>query len=200
MDKRSLKSREMLQAALLERLREEAFENIDIQSITDKADTARVTFYRHYGTKEELLLDVLENIYQVLQVNLVDISLEQVLDFRNLPPSFFLFSFLASDRLLHKKLLTGSTSALVQARIRHYIIAQVQRALSKDNVDLPVTLIANQMASILIGNIMWWLAEDLPYSPEQMAQLSHWTVIGGIMTLLGRSAEINLVPLNWEIK
>lgn len=200
MDKRIQKSKQMLQAALLELLREKAFETIEIQAITEKADTARVTFYRHYGTKEELLLDVLENIYQGLQVHLVDISMEQVLDLRRLPPSYFLFSFLASDRALHKKLLTGSVSALIQARIRHYVVQQVLLSLQKDAVHLPIPLIANQMASILIGNIIWWLAEDLPHSPEYMARLSHSIVIGGIMTLLGRSSEITLPTDRLEIK
>ena len=202
MDKRIIRSKQMLQDALLALLREEDFESIEIQAITDKADTARVTFYRHYGKKEELLLDVLENIYQGLQVHLVDISIAQVLDYRNLPPSFFLFSFLASDRALHKKLLTGSTSALIQRRIRHYIVAQVLRAFSKGGEfsDLPAALFANQMASTILGNIMWWLAEDLPYSPEYMAQLSHWTVIGGMLTLLGRSSEIQFPPSDWFIK
>jgi AcrR family transcriptional regulator len=202
MDKRSIKSRQMLQSALLELLREEAFENIEIQAITEKADTARVTFYRHYGTKEELLLDVLENIYQDLKIHVPELTIAKILDFQQLPPSYFLFNFLASDRALHKKLLTGSASALIQARIRHYVLQSIMQNFQKDanNADFPISLLANQMASMLIGNIMWWLTEDVPHSPEYMARISHWIIIGGIMTLLGRSSEIHLPPADWLIE
>lgn len=55
-----------LRKALLELIQEKDYSDITIQEITDRADTARVTFYRNYGSKEELLLDSLEHIYTML--------------------------------------------------------------------------------------------------------------------------------------
>lgn len=196
MDKRVVKTRHMLQEAFLDLLREKSFEAIEIQEITERADTARVTFYRHYGTKEELMLDAIENIYQSLQPDLSVFSVDSILDLRQTPPSYFLFAFLEQDRQLHKKLFTGSVSALIQQRIRHYIVLHITMTFSSAPryADLPVGLIANHMASSVIGNVMWWLAEDVPYSAEYMARLSHGMGVTGAMTLIGRGDEVILPP------
>ncbi|MEO1646588.1 MAG: TetR/AcrR family transcriptional regulator, partial [Chloroflexota bacterium] len=63
MDRRIRRTRKALQDALIDLLHEKSLENIDIQEITELADTARVTFYRHYGTKEELLIDAMHDIH-----------------------------------------------------------------------------------------------------------------------------------------
>src|SRR5437868_5100011 len=110
MDRRTIKTKQTLQDALLSLLREQPFEDIEIQAITDRADTARVTFYRHYGKKEELLADVLETIYQEMQAVMQVVSVEQLMDLRQPPPSLILFEYLERDRTLFKKLFTGSTS------------------------------------------------------------------------------------------
>jgi AcrR family transcriptional regulator len=196
MDKRIIKTRQMLQEALLSLLREKPFESIEIQAITERANTARVTFYRHYATKEELLLDAIEQVYQLLQSQVAAIPIENALDFRQTPPSYFLFAFLEQDRMLHKKLFTGSVSALLQQRVRHYIVRQVTQTFSAAPryADLPVGLVANHIASTVIGNIVWWLSEDVPYSAEYMARITHWMGLAGVMTVIGRGDDITLPP------
>ena len=202
MDRRTVKTRQMLQDALFDLLHEKPFEAIDIQEITDRADTARVTFYRHYGTKEELLLDVIETIYQGMQAALQAVSVESLMDFRQTPPNQILFDFLESDRALYKKLFTGSISAFIQQRLRHYIVQQVVLTFSTAPryADLPIALIANHIASCVIGNVMWWLSEDVPYSANYMARLTHWLSMLGVMTYIGRADELTLPPPDaWHI-
>ncbi len=196
MDRRTLKTRQMLQDALLALLREQSFEDIEIQAITDRADTARVTFYRHYSTKEELLADVIETVYQEMESVMQAVSVERLMDFRQPPPNLILFDFLERDRELYKKLFMGSISAFIQQRLRYYVVQQVMMTFSTapQYADLPVGLIANHCASCLIGNIMWWLSEDVPYSGLYMARITHWTAMIGIMTLIGRAQELTLPP------
>lgn len=186
MDKRVVKTKQILQQALLTLLREKSLENIEIQAITERANTARVTFYRHYGTKEELLLDALEGFYEELKTELGAPSVERVLNFEQSPPEIAFFKFLERDRPLNKRLLTGSTSAIIQERVRQYIVEQVMLTFSKTPgyAEVPLVLLANHMASIVIGNSMWWLAEDLPYSAEYMARITHQLAWAGAQTLL----------------
>ncbi len=202
MDKRTQKTRQLLQDALLSLVREQAFEDIEIQAITDRADTARVTFYRHYGTKEELLADVIETVYQNMQAVIQAVSVERLMDFRQPPPNLILFDFLERDRALYKKLFMGSISAFIQQRLRHYVVQQVVMTFSgaPKYADLPIGLIANHVASCLIGNIMWWLSEDVPYSGAYMACITHWTAMMGIMTLIGRADELTMPPPDaWRV-
>lgn len=202
MDRRTIKTKQMLQDALLSLLREQPFEEIEIQAITDRADTARVTFYRHYGTKEELLGDVIETVYQNMQAALQAVSVEQVLDANQTPPNQILFDFLERDRALYKKLFTGSISAFIQQKLRHYIVQQTMMTFgtAPQYADLPLGLVANHMASCVIGNIMWWLSEDVPYSAQYMARITHWTAIIGVMTLIGRQNELTPPPPDaWRV-
>jgi AcrR family transcriptional regulator len=201
-DRRIVKTRQGLQAAFLSLLREMPFEKIEIQEITDRANTARATFYRHYGTKEELLLDVIEHIYEELIAQRRAISVDQILDFRQPPPAQMLFSFLERDRALQKKLFSGSVSALIQQRIRHYIVEQIIQAFTAMPLyaDLPVVLIANHVASVTIGNIMWWLLDDLPYSGEYIARLSYWMGLAGALTVIGHGDKLTMPPPEaWKI-
>ena len=201
-DRRVIKTRKSLQAALLSLLREQPFEEIEIQAITERADTARVTFYRHYATKEELLLDVMEDIYQEMQARLQMVSVESMMDFQQTPPCQILFDFLELDRPLYKKLFMGSVSALIQQRIRHYLVQQIVLTLGESprHADLPLGLIANHIASCVIGNIMWWLAEDVPYSGAYMARITHRMSLAGAMMFVGRGDEITFPsPDAWRV-
>jgi AcrR family transcriptional regulator len=194
MDRRIVKTRKMLQDALLALLRERPFEKIDIQAITDRANTARVTFYRHYGTKEELLVDMLADIYEELLSELTTITVEGLLDFQQIPPIQVLFDFLQRDPTLYKNLLTGSVGALIQQRVRHYLVLQVVFTFSNtpQYADQPIVLLANSIASQAIGNMMWWLEDDLPYSPAYMARLTHIAAFSGAVAIMERQAELKM--------
>ena len=182
MDRRIRRTKRNLQQALLTLLHEKPLEAITIQEITDLADTARVTFYRHYGTKEELLIDAIEGIYQQVQASLPTTTVDDIMNLDSVPPPQILFEFLASDRAFHKRLFTGSVSALIQQRIRVYIVEQVNHNLHTISGYNPQTipLIANHVASVTIGNIMWWLTEDIPYTPAEMGKLTHTLAIMGV--------------------
>jgi AcrR family transcriptional regulator len=196
MDRRIQKTREALRAALMSLLRDKALEQVEIQEITDRANTARVTFYRHYGTKEELLIDIIEQIYGRFEGLFTVLSVEQILDFRLTPPILPVFEMFETDRLFYKKLFNGTASALIQQRMRHYVVRQVTQTFGSAPryANLPLFLIANHIASVIVGNVMWWLSDDLSYSAAYMAQVTHWTSLMGAMSLVGRQGEIILPP------
>ncbi|MEL6309664.1 MAG: TetR/AcrR family transcriptional regulator [Chloroflexota bacterium] len=193
MDRRVKRTRTALQDALIALLREKSLEQIEIQEITDLADTARVTFYRHYGTKEELLLDTMETIYHDLLASIELPTISAMMNLNNNPPMIQLFEFVAQDRAFYKKIFMSSVSSLVQQRLREYIVEQITLAFSKSlmyrTANAPVTLVANNIASLMIGNVTWWLVDDLPYSPEYMARMTRRVLVLGIMGLAGQKGE-----------
>jgi AcrR family transcriptional regulator len=202
MDRRIVKTRKGLRDALWGLLREKSLEQIDIQEITDRANTARVTFYRHYHTKEELLLDMIEQIYKGMEEQVSVISAEQIFDLRFDPPSLPLFEFIAKDRPFYKKLFTGTVSGIVQQRLRQYIVHQITTRFTQSPryANLPLFMMSNYIASATIGNLIWWLADDLPYSPKHIAQITHRISVMGVMNLVGRGHEIILPPdADWRI-
>ncbi|MQY02097.1 TetR/AcrR family transcriptional regulator [Actinomadura macrotermitis] len=56
-DRRSLRTRRALTAALMDLMRDRRYDAITIQQITDRADVGRSTFYAHFTGKDDLLAD-----------------------------------------------------------------------------------------------------------------------------------------------
>ena len=179
--------RYLLQDALIALIREQPYQNIEIQAITERANTARVTFYRHYASKDELLLDYLERLYQDLNKTISVVSYGQLLDQEN-PPSLSLFELIALDKDLYCRLLNSPMGMVIQQRVRLYIVAHVKRAVI-GSLPIPehtITLIANHMASCTLGYISWWLlsADASHYTAREIALLNQTLAIGGIATLI----------------
>ena len=61
-DIRSELSRSWMCAALLQLMEEKPFNRISITEITKKAGVSRVTFYRHYTSKEDIFIKKLSNL------------------------------------------------------------------------------------------------------------------------------------------
>jgi AcrR family transcriptional regulator len=201
MDKRIQKTREALQQALLRLIQQKPYEAIQIIDITNEANTARVTFYRHYSTKEELLLDIMDRIYEEMRSHFSQNQIENVLDLRQEPPNLRLFRFVDDNTDVIRILLTGPKAAIVQQRLRHYIVYQVTQNFMQSPrlADLPLGLIANHVASCTIGNLIWWVIENKPYSAEYIARLTHSMSITGIFAIVGRLSEVTFPEPNfWQ--
>src|SRR5215207_4763884 len=61
-DRRVKRTREVLQKALIELMSERGYDTITIQDIVDRANIGRTTFYLHYSSKDELLVNCHESI------------------------------------------------------------------------------------------------------------------------------------------
>lgn len=192
MDRRIERTKHNLQEALLSLIREMPFEEIEIQTITDRAQTARVTFYRHYATKTELLLDCLAAIYDRIMAVMTPYELEMVLDLNQPPPCLALFEFLDQDRELYRRLAIGSVGAMVQQRVREYVVEENLSMFGRSPryADLPIGLMANHIASCVVGNVVWWLTDGSGYAPEYISRMTHAMAMTGALTMVGRQDDI----------
>jgi len=159
-DARALRSREALQGALLTLLEERQFHEITIRDITNRAEVSYPTFFRRYGTKEELLEDIaageirrlLTTTYANLELNSPEKSLRQ------------LCQYVQDHRKLWKSLLT--TQAEVAMRIE---FARISAGIGNDqqairmNPWLPVSLASRFVATGVLEILGWWLSQDEDY-------------------------------------
>ena len=61
-DKRIIKTKRSLKAAMIKMLEEESFESISITELCREADVSRITFYSHYSDKYALLDDIFNDL------------------------------------------------------------------------------------------------------------------------------------------
>ena len=206
MDRRIARTHRALRGALLELIEEKSLEAITIQEITDRADTARITFYRHYKDKHELLAACLDQIYAELQTRMTipeEIEEKQAgqLICRYLE---IWYAYLAEQRPFFKQVFTGSVAAVVRQHLRDLVIQQIFQIMQRSNFltqypfPVPVEIVAAFMAESQIGLITWWLETDSPHSPTLLAEIATRLMETGIFGIINKEpveGDISYYPI-----
>lgn len=80
MDSRIVKTKRDIRNALVELLKEIPFEKVTIKLVSEKAMVARPTFYAHYNTVQDILIDYLQDLYETASstIDKYDLSIENL--------------------------------------------------------------------------------------------------------------------------
>lgn len=187
-DRRKVRTRKLLRDALIELIVEKGYDTITVQDIADRANIARATFYLHYNDKEDLLIRSFEDVYDDLVARLAPMHTEKLLN-EGYKTDIVAFEHVAEYANFYKVMLSRHGVASFSVRMRHYL-AKVARDLSanmlpKEILDSPIfDAMLHQQAGGLIAMISWWLENDMPYTPEEMAKLSHRIGLHGCWALI----------------
>ena len=175
-DRRVQRTRKLLRESLISLILEEGYDEISILDITEKANLGRATFYLHFRDKDELLLEVMDQLVvdffdQVPQLTAAHWHLEDT------KTIIKLFEFAADHYDLYR-ILTIGKGGITAARQLHRSIAENVKEFLQSEVEalgtetaLPIDFIANHFTGSLLAIIYWWLNNDLPYSAEEMAKM-----------------------------
>jgi hypothetical protein len=81
---------------------------------------------------------------------------------------------------LYRILLSSPGAMPIVSRVNATIAARVLekcRALFEGETTIPPEIFAFHMASSLLSVMQWWLENEMPYSPERMAEIYHQLVV-----------------------
>ncbi len=167
-DRRVRRSQRLLGDALVSLILEKGYDAITIKDITDRADVAHATFYRHYRDKDELLTKRLEEIIGELEAMTQEPTLRDA-------EGYLIFKHAQEHSALYRILLSSEGTAKVRKRIRESLAAKTLATcepLRQANEDfISASIAANHIAASLLSLIEWWLEHDMPYPPYHMAQV-----------------------------
>ena len=86
------------------------------------------------------------------------------------------FAHVAEHASLYKVLLGENGMGYVINRIIDYIARfgelQLRAGLGTFELDFPVEIVARHVAGSLYALITWWLMNDMPYTPREMAEMT----------------------------
>ncbi|HRQ37578.1 MAG TPA: TetR/AcrR family transcriptional regulator [Chloroflexota bacterium] len=186
-DRRVRRTRALLGQALRDLITAKPYETITIQDITDQADLNRATFYLHYASKEELLMDSLEQEFDNLVAQME--SEKNGRPFWEDPATVrLIFEYVAANADLFKVLLGSQGQGYVMYRIIHYIaqveMEELQSAFGAETLPIPHDILARHFAGALFALVSWWLEEGMPYSPTYMAETIQQLCMVGFMPVL----------------
>jgi AcrR family transcriptional regulator len=187
-DRRKVRTRALLREALLRLIVERGYDALTVQDITEAADIRRATFYMHYNDKEDLLVKVLQGIFDTLVQQIESQTVQDHLGGKTQPESFrMMFAHVAEHAVLYRVILSGQGGASVAAAIREYLANHVVQALhgSGRQTVIPAEVLARYIAGAELGFITWWLEAGMPYSPERMAEMAQALILHGVLPLSG---------------
>ena len=177
-DRRTLRTRALLQQALIELLHERRYDAITIQDIVDRANVGRTTFYLHFRSKDELVMHCHEDIVSAFHFGPRYPRSRAALLSPEVPPGVIAaYRHLQDARAPLARLLQSKESLLILQRLRDWsaqdIDASLQAAFADIESSIPIDVLAHYLAGAQIALLHWWLEQPQPQTPEQLAQTVH---------------------------
>lgn len=175
MDKREEKTLNAIHKAFTKLISEKDYAEITIQEILDNAKISRSTFYSHYKTKDELLLNISNHIFDHIFSHTLeeekthDFSKDKIFNYRHLVTHFFYH--VLDEKSLFKGIFKSNGMDLFLNEFRKKIKIFVESYFSnypyKNNIPL------NLKEAIVIENFIvilkYWIENDFKETPEDIA-------------------------------
>jgi AcrR family transcriptional regulator len=188
-DPRVKKTRQGLREAFVRLILAKGYDDISIQDIATEAQAARITFYRHYSDKQELLTDCLNTLYEELIVKTEILSPQGLLE--GYSPVRVLYDHIEEQENLYRILFSSRGTQTVIERMRHHMamnaMERIRLSGRMPSEDIPLEIIAYHVASAQLGLAIWWLDHNKPYSADYMARISLWLTLTGLIETMGGS-------------
>jgi hypothetical protein len=164
-DRRIQKTKKSLTEALIYLVLEKGYEKVTIQDIIDKANVGRSTFYIHYESKEQLLIDGHNN----LNIKMFDDpSNSKEIDFLNL------FNHIAENKMLAKAMLGKKGGNIMTEFFKNNIALKIKKRYSKNfgktKIDQKtLTYLSEAAGAAIVSLIVSWIEDDMLFTAKEMA-------------------------------
>jgi AcrR family transcriptional regulator len=174
-DLRVRRTRKLLWEALLAEMSARAFEEITVTDICDRAMVHRTTFYKHYEDKYALLEQGMRQMYDALVAE-AEHAPPSAFSLDDPPPYFIrLFEHVAERQQFYRLMLCGEGVARFQRLVKNYVAEVVQTRAAgvippHQPAWAPPAMHVQFFSGAVLSLLAWWLENDLPLSPYQMAQ------------------------------
>lgn len=181
-DPRVLRTRRLLQDALLSLARERSLDEISVADVADRATVNRSTFYQHYPDTDTLLADALD-----AQAALVGADLTQIRPGTADPETPEVLvryaTHVAENVALYRSALGEHGSPVAVTRLRRRIGALALEGLALHGrpaalSTMPLPIAAAALAGSVIGVLVAWLERD-PLPPPQEVASWAWSAVSG---------------------
>lgn len=184
-DPRIIRTKRAFEKALLQLLKENEYEKITVRKIAEIAGLNRATFYLHYVDKEDLLEQYLTKFLKDFEQNAEIMTNEFSYEYNKPHPLFIrMFEHIQNNRKFYKIMLLKNENPQIIFSVRRIINSFVKQAsehMIKEGIkfSVPSNIRESFITSAYLGTIIWWLENDMPYSPKYMAtQLTIISTVG----------------------
>ncbi len=170
-DRRSIRTRNALRAALIDLIGERGWDAIAVQDLCERANVGRSTFYSHFPNKDALLLGGLED----LRAELGQAATRARGEGSSPAAGGFRFSLgliehAHQQRKVFRGLIGRRSGYVVQQRFREMVVRLVDDELpAASKGKLPKAAMARALAAAFVELLAWWVEQRSPMPPAELA-------------------------------
>ncbi|WOD65400.1 TetR/AcrR family transcriptional regulator (plasmid) [Niallia taxi] len=177
-DPRIVRTRLLIKEAFVDLLKEMDIEKMTVSKIAARATISRVTFYLHYrdipDMLEKMADDMIEDIQQILysqsekeySSNADWLMLTSLLEHFAEHASFYKVTLGSRKTPIFMERLSNELTKMITERIKEKGTAKIGNGKEEIQTDIAMWY----GSSALIGTIIAWLRNDLPYTPHFLAK------------------------------
>lgn len=190
-DRRILKTRAALGAALVRLLERVPFEQLSIAQIAAEADIARPTFYQHYDSMETLFASVVDAMLDEVESRLDDADLVMPVENRVIMRK--ILSVWAEHAVTLRVLVENGSRRVLVERFEQGVRTMLTRTVRVNRLE-PVreadaAYVASYLANAAVGVFTCWSARQFRESPAEIEALVASLVGPGVERLLVARSE-----------
>ncbi len=199
-DRRVRRSRRAMQEALVSLVLERGFAAVTVETIIQRADVSRATFYAHFSDIDQLLRSVVTDLIQ----SLVKRSAETAPTGPNAVAKGAAISLLCQHadehRDLYRVILSGSGNGQGRAAYTNALTEGITRVftslVASNNAvpRIPIDVVARSWAGSFTSLLDWWLVDSPERSVAEMADVGIALLVNGFAWSIGVEGGIDLDP------
>ncbi len=172
-DPRVRRTRRLLRDALVSLMLEKDFASISIKEITERAEVAYITFFRHFESLDHLLMEVLDEGLAELMGHIETLAKQSETSALE-TEGRLIFEYIEQKADLFRILFKSQSVTRVRKKVIQNIAVIFQKSclpLARSGNQVTVAITSNHIATSLLALIEWWLDNNRKPAPTQMGKV-----------------------------
>ncbi|WAA09148.1 TetR/AcrR family transcriptional regulator [Fervidibacillus albus] len=156
--------RECIFTSLMILMKKKEYQDITITDITNKAGVSRMAYYRNYSSKENIITDYLDELFEKY--------LEEISNYKHIDAYVFaykFFEYFRQHRELIENLNKANLSVLILNKFDGYLLSIFEKILYNDGPKSSSKYAIQFLAGGLYKVLIEWVESGLKENDEEMA-------------------------------
>jgi AcrR family transcriptional regulator len=183
----------MLRDALVSLILEKDYASITIKEITKRADVAYITFYRHFESLDQLLMEVLDEGLAELLDHIETLAKQSETSALE-TEGRLIFEYIEQKADLFRILLKSQSVARIRKKVIRNIATIFQKSclpLARSGNPLTIAITSNHIATSLLALIEWWLENNMKPPPAQMGKVYKSLIIDSTVAAVSSLSAVS---------
>ncbi|HEX9333935.1 MAG TPA: TetR/AcrR family transcriptional regulator [Anaerolineales bacterium] len=191
-DPRVRRTHRLLRDALVSLMLEKDYASISIKEITDRAEVAYITFFRHFESLDQLLMEVLDEGLTELIVHIETLAKHSETSALE-AEGRLIFEYIKQKADLFRILFKSQSVTRVRKKIVRKIAVIFQKScmpLARADNQITVAILSNHIATSLLALIEWWLDNKMTPAPAEMGKVYKSLIIDSTVGVLNSLSAV----------